>query len=118
MLRFQMYKVSGGLVYFGNSMLFHSLHCGIIKFLTIGKLFMNNSENFMDEFGVPIVGKYIDCDWYAVFDVEDILYNVGLVNYKNNNEGIYKVICPYAVFGEKLDKRTPRKLNYILNSSM
>jgi hypothetical protein len=46
----------------------------------------------MDEFGVPIVGRYINGNRYADFDVEDLLYNVGLVNYKDNNEGIYKVI--------------------------
>ena len=57
----------------------------------------------MDEFGDPIVGRYIDGDWYTVFDVEDMLYNVGLVNYKDNNEGIYKVIWPYVVFGKKFD---------------
>jgi hypothetical protein len=37
---------------------------------------MNKPGDSMDEFGVPIVGKYIDGDRYAVFDVEDILYNV------------------------------------------
>ena len=79
---------------------------------------MNIPKNFMNKFGVPIVGRYIHGDRYTVFDVKDILYNVRLCNYEDNNEGIYKVICPYAVFGEKLDKRTPRKLNYILNSSM
>ena len=79
---------------------------------------MNKPGDFMDEFGVRIVGKYIDGDRYAVFDVEDILYNLGLVNCKDNNESIYKVIWPYAVFGEKLDKRTPHKLNYILDSSV
>ena len=79
---------------------------------------MNNPGDSMDEFGVSIVGRYIYGDWYAVFDVEDILYNVGLVNYKDDNESIYKVIWPYAVFGEKLDKRTPHKLNYILDSSV
>ena len=63
---------------------------------------------------VPVVGSYIDGDRYAVFDVEYILYNVGLVNYKDNNEGTYKVIWPYAVFGEKLDKRKPGKLSDIL----
>ena len=55
-------------------------------------------------------------DRYAAFDVEDILYNVGLINYKDNNEGIYKVIWPYAVFEEKLDKRTPRELKDILDA--
>jgi hypothetical protein len=55
---------------------------------------------------------------YTVFHVEGIFYNLHLCNYEDNNEGIYKVICPYALFGEKLDKRTPRKLNYILNSPM
>ena len=60
---------------------FTHLHCGITRFLAIGKLFMNKPGDFMDEFGVPIVGRYIDGDRYAVFDVEDILYNVGLVNY-------------------------------------
>lgn len=58
---------------------------------------MNKPGDSMDEFGVPVVGSYIDGDRYAVFDVEDILYNVGLVNYKDNNEGTYKVIWPYAV---------------------
>ena len=72
----------------------------------------------MDKFGVPIVGRYINDDQYAVFDVEDIFYNLGLANYKDNNESIYKVIWTYAVLGEKLDKRTPRKLNGILNSSV
>jgi hypothetical protein len=43
---------------------------------------------------------------------------VGLVNCKDNNESIHKVIWPYAVLGKKLDKRTPRKLNDILNSSV
>ena len=79
---------------------------------------MNKFGDFMDKFRVPIVGRYIDGDRYAVFDVEDILYNLGLVNCKDNNESIYKVIWPYAVFGEKLDKRKPRKLNYIRNSSV
>ena len=74
---------------------------------------MNKPGDSMDKFGVPFVGRYIDGDWYAVFDVEDILYNVDLASYKDDNESIYKVIWPYAVFGEKLDKRTPRKLNYI-----
>jgi hypothetical protein len=79
---------------------------------------MNKPGDFMDEFGVPIVGWYIDGDCYAVLNVEYILYNVGLVNYKDSNEGIYKVIWPYAIFGEKLDKRTPRKLNDVLDSSV
>ena len=67
----------------------------------------------MDEFRIPSVGRYIiDGDRYAVFDVENTLYNMSLINYKDNNEGIYKVIWPYVVFGEKFDKRTPRKLHY------
>jgi hypothetical protein len=65
-----------------------------------------------------VLGVTVDGDRYAVFDVKDILYNVGLVNYKDNNKGIYKVIWPYAVFGEKLDKRKPGKLNVILDSSV
>jgi hypothetical protein len=73
---------------------FAHLHCGITKFLAIGKLFMNKPGNFMDEFGVPIVGRYINGGRYAAFDVEDVLYNVSLVNYKDNNESIYKVIWP------------------------
>ena len=72
----------------------------------------------MNEFGVPIVGRHIIGDWYAVFVAEYILYNVGLVNYKDNNEGIYKFIWPYAVFGEKFDKRATRKPNDILDSSV
>ena len=102
-------------------MLFYSFalrYNGVTKFLAIGKLFMNKPCDFMDEFGVPIVGRYIDGDRYAVFDVEDILYNMGLVTCKDNNESIYKVVWPYAVFDEKLDKRKPRKLNYIRNSSV
>jgi hypothetical protein len=97
-----------------------SLICIVVltKFLAIGKLFMSKPCDFMNKRGVPIVGRYIDGDQYAVFDVEDILYNVGLVNYKDNNESTYKVIWPYAVFGEKLDKRTPRKLDDILDSSV
>jgi hypothetical protein len=74
--------------------------------------------DFMDAFGVPIVGRYINGHRYAVFGVEDILYNVDLVNYKDNNEGIYKIIWPYAVFGERLNKRTPCKLNNISDSSV
>jgi hypothetical protein len=99
---------------------FTHFHCDTIKSSAIEKLFMNKPGDFMDKFRVPIIGRYIiDGDWYAVFDVEDILYSVGLVNYKDNNEGsIYKVIRPYAVFSEKLDKRAPRKLNDILDSSM
>jgi hypothetical protein len=76
-------------------MLFYSFalrYNGVTKFLAIGKLFMNKPRDSMDEFGVPIVGRYIDGDRYAVFDVEDILYNLGLVNCKDNNENIYKVI--------------------------
>ena len=42
---------------------------------------MNKPGDSIDKFGVPIVGRYIDGNRYAVFDVEDILYNVGLVNY-------------------------------------
>ena len=79
---------------------------------------MNKPGDSMDKFAVSIVGRYIDGDRYAVFDVEDILYNVSLINYKYNNESIYKAIWRYAVFGEKLDKRTPRKLNDILDSSV
>ena len=79
---------------------------------------MNKPRDSMDEFGVPNVGRYIDGDRYAVFDVEDTLYNLGLVNCKDNKESIYKVICPYAVFDEQLDKRKPRKLNYIRDSSV
>ena len=97
---------------------FTYLHCGITKFLAIGKLFVNKPSNSMDKFGNPIVGRYIDDDRYAVFGVADILYNVDLVIYKDNNESVYKVIWPYAIFDEKLDKRTPRKLNYILDSSV
>jgi hypothetical protein len=97
---------------------FTHLHCVITKFLAIEKVFMNKPGNSMNKFAVPIVGRYIDGDQDAVFDVEDILYNVGLVNYKDDNESIDKVIWPYAVFGEKPDKRTPRKLNYILDSSV
>jgi hypothetical protein len=55
---------------------------------------------------------------YKVFDVEGIFYNLRLCNYEDNNEGTYKVICPYALFGEKLDKRTPRKTKLNLNSPM
>jgi hypothetical protein len=73
---------------------------------------MNKPGNSMDKFGVSSIGSYMDGDRYAVFDVEDTIYNMGLINYKDNNEGIYKVIWPYVVFGEKLDKRTPRKLHY------
>ena len=47
-----------------------------------------------------------------------MIYNEDLVNYKDNNEGIYKVIWQYAVFGEKVDKRTLRKLNDIRDSSV
>ena len=79
---------------------------------------MNKPGDSMDEFGFPIVGRHINGDRYAAFDVEDILYNVDLTNYKDNSEDIYKVIWPYAVFGEKLDKRTSRKLNDILDSSV
>lgn len=79
---------------------------------------MNKPGDSMDKFGVPIVESYVDDDRYAVFDVEDILYNVDLVNYKDNNEGTYKVIWRYAVFGEKLDKRKPGKLSDILGSPM
>jgi hypothetical protein len=38
---------------------FTHLHCGIIKFLAIEKLFMNKPGNSTDEFGVPIVGRYV-----------------------------------------------------------
>jgi hypothetical protein len=80
---------------------------------------MNKPRDSIDKFGVPIVGRYIDGDLYAVFDVEDTLYNLGLVNCKDNNESIYKVIWPYAVFDEGLDKtKPPRKLNYIRDSSV
>ena len=108
------------MVCFGNSTLFTHLHCGITKFLAIGKLFINKPGDSMDEFEVAIVGRrrYISGDWYAAFDVEAILYNVGLVNYKNNNEGSYKVIWPYVVLDKRLVKRTPRKLNDILDSSV
>jgi hypothetical protein len=68
------------------------LCCGINKVLGIGKLFMNKPGNSMDKIRVSIVGRYKDGDWYAVFDVEDILYSVGLVNCKDNNESIHKVI--------------------------
>ena len=97
---------------------FTHLHCGITKSLATGKVFINKPDNSMHKFAVPIAGMYIDGDQDAVFDVEDILYNVGLVNYKDNNERINKVVWPYAVFGEKPDKRTPLKLNYILDSSV
>ena len=80
---------------------------------------MNKPGNSMKEFGDPIVGRYIDGNWYVAFDVENIPYNVGLINYKDNNESTYKkAIWPFAAFGEKLDKRTPRKLNDILDSSV
>ena len=79
---------------------------------------MNKPGGSMDEFGDPIVGRHIDGNRYVNFDVEDIPYNVGLINYKNNNESTYKVIWLFAVFGEKLDKRTPRKLNDILDLSL
>jgi hypothetical protein len=37
----------------------------------------------------------------------------------DNNKSIYKVICPYAVLGEKkINKRKPGKLNDILDSSV
>ncbi|KAG2189959.1 hypothetical protein INT46_002877 [Mucor plumbeus] len=55
---------------------------------------MNNPGDSMDEFGDPIVGS------------------LGLINYKDNNESTYKVIWPFAVFGEKHVKRTPRKLYF------
>ncbi|KAG2211565.1 hypothetical protein INT46_006581 [Mucor plumbeus] len=90
-----------------------------IRIFAIEKLFMNKPGDSMDKFGVPITGRYIiDGDLYAVSDVEDILYSVVLVNYKDGKEGIYKVIWPYAIFSEKLDKRAPRKLNDILDSSI
>jgi hypothetical protein len=53
---------------------------------------MNKPGNSMDKFRVSIVGRYKDGNWYAVFDVEDILYSLGLVNYKDNNDRIYKII--------------------------
>ena len=73
---------------------------------------MNNPGDSMDEFGDPIVGRYIDGNRYVAFDVENILYSLGLINYKDNNESTYKVIWPFAVFGEKHVKRTPRKLYF------
>ena len=48
---------------------FTYLHCGITKFLAIGKLFMNKFGDALDEFGVPIVGRYINGNLYATFDV-------------------------------------------------
>ena len=108
-------------VWFVSKILYYftHLHCGINKLLAIEELFMNKSGNSMDEFGAPIVRRYINGDWYAAFDVEDILYNVGLINYKDNNECIYIVKwLYYSVFGEKLNKRTPRKLNDIRDSSV
>jgi hypothetical protein len=41
---------------------FTHLHCGITKFLAIEKLFMNKPGDSMDEFGVPIVERYINGD--------------------------------------------------------
>ena len=102
-------------------MLFYSFalqYNGVTKFLAIGKLSMKKPRDFMYEYGVPIVGRYMDGHRYAVFDVEDILYNLRLLNCKDNNVGIYKIIWSYAVFNEKLDKRKPRKLNDILDSSV
>ena len=61
---------------------------------------MNNPGDSMNKFGVPIVGRYTDGDWYSIFDVEYIFYNVRLCNYKDNN------------------KRKPDKLNDILDSSV
>ena len=78
---------------------------------------MNKPGDFMDKFGVPIVGRYINGGRYAAFDVKDVLYNVSLVNHKDNNESISKVIWPYAVLGEMLHKRKPPKLNDILDST-
>jgi hypothetical protein len=53
--------VSGGLVCFGSSMLFHSfalwIICNITNFLAIGKLFMNKPGDSIKEFGVPFVGR-------------------------------------------------------------
>jgi hypothetical protein len=77
---------------------FTYLLCGITKFLAIVKDFMNKPGNSMDESGVPIAGKNIDNDRYEVFDVEGILYNVGLVNYKDNNESIYKVLSGHMLY--------------------
>ena len=107
----EVWFVSEALCYFTN------LHYGITKFSVIGKLLMNNPGDFMNKFGVPIVGRYIDGDRYAIFDVEDIFHNVRLCNYKDNNESIYKVIWPYAVLSEKLNKSKPGKLNAISDSS-
>ena len=81
-------------VWFVSEVLYYftHLHCGVTKFLTIGKLFINKPGNSIDKFGVSIVGRYIDGNRYAAFEVEDILYKVGLINYKDNNESIYKII--------------------------
>ena len=57
-------------------MLFYSFalrYNGVTKFLAIGKLFMNKPCGFMDKFGVPNVGRYINGNWYAAFGVKDIL---------------------------------------------
>ena len=59
---------------------------------------MNKPGDSMDEFGAPIAGKYIDNDRYAVFDVEDIFYNVGLVNNKDNKESIYKALSGHMLY--------------------
>jgi hypothetical protein len=42
---------------------FTFLHCGITKFLAIGKLFMTKPGDSMDKFGVPIVERYIVHRW-------------------------------------------------------
>lgn len=98
-------------------------HCGETKLLAFGRLFMSNgispTDRSLDKFGVPIVKESPqNGSRYAVFDVQDIVHNVGLVEYNLNlKTPSYKVIWPYAVFGERLDGMLPGKPGDVLDRS-
>jgi hypothetical protein len=63
---------------------------------------MNKHGDSMDKFGVPIVDRYINGDRYAVSDVEDIFYNLGVASYGKKRKIENLKICSYLFFYTKL----------------
>ncbi|OAD07816.1 hypothetical protein MUCCIDRAFT_104758 [Mucor lusitanicus CBS 277.49] len=79
-----------------------------------------NINKSLDEFGVPVViENYPGVINYTVFDIQDVVHDVGLVECREGLRGSYKVIWAYTIFGKNCHGgRLPGNANDILDSPL
>ena len=90
---------------------FAHVHCGETRFLAVAEVMKKHD---IDEFKVTFVHmpKPGEFKRYTIFDVADILQQVGLVQY-GKSEYTFKVIWPYCVYDDNIGGREPGDISHI-----